>query len=120
MTSAFVKGLMCATLLHLGASSSIALISGLTVASLFWHIPGILALALALALLLFTRSSVVARTAFGFLLFFALLNIGVPIWTTIAHIVPPTPNVTSLFYGFLYAFPCIVAILTSRHGSQDV
>ena len=82
MVSPFVKGLMCATLLQLGASSSIALARGLihqsSVASLLWHIPGILALVL--ALLLFTRSSVAARTAFAFLLFSALVHIGVPIW----------------------------------------
>jgi len=124
MLSAFVKGLMCATLMGLGAPSLVHLITSLVqhapVLPLFWHFLGLLALFLALALLLSRRSLVVTRIAFGFLLFLALLHIGIPIWTTLTHTVPPTPKGTSLLYGFLYAFPCVVAILTRRHDSQNV
>jgi hypothetical protein len=114
MFSPFVKGLMCATLIRLGVSSALVLIRGSTyhgsVRLLPWYIAGFLALPLAISL--FTRSLLAARLAFGFLLFAGLTNITVPIWSTIAKIPPPTSNSASLFYGFLYLFPCVVAIVT--------
>jgi len=106
---------MCATLFEWGASSAIRLIANDLIrrgplSAVLWHFPGMIALLLAL-LLLFTRRPIVGRVAFGFLLFFALLDIGVPIWTTLTHTPSPTPKDWSLFYGLLYAFPCVVAVL---------
>jgi hypothetical protein len=49
---------------------------------------------------------------------FGLSNIVVPIWATIAKIPPPTSNSASLFYGFVYLFPCVVAIVTAGHRAK--
>jgi hypothetical protein len=122
MFSPFVKGLMCATLIRLGASSAVVLIQGFTyhrpMPLLPWYIVGFLALPLAFSL--FTRSLLAARLAFGFLLFSGLTNIAVPIWATIANIAPPTSKSASLFSGFLYLFPCIVAVVTAgRHAKAS-
>jgi hypothetical protein len=124
MLSTFVKGLMCATLFGWGASSAIRLIGNDLIrrgplSSVLWHLPGVIALILAM-LLLFTHRQIVARVAFGFLLFFALLDIGVPTWTTFTHTPSPTPKDWSLFYGLLYLFPCVVAVLTPNRGSKNV
>ena len=112
MFSPFVKGLMCATLIRFGASSAVVLIQGFTChrsMPLLWYIAGFVALPLAFSL--FTRSVIAARLTFGFLLFSGLVDIVVPIWTTIANIVLPTSRSASLFSGFLYLFPCLVAIV---------
>jgi hypothetical protein len=115
---------MCATLFEWGAASAIKLIGNDLVrrgpvSSVLWHLPGVIALILAL-LLLFTRRPIVAQVAFGFLLFFALLDIGVPTWTTFTHTASPTPKDWSLFYGLLYAFPCVIAVLTFSRRSKNV
>ena len=122
MFSPFVKGLMCATLIRLGLSSAIVLIQGFTyhhaMPLLPWYIAGFVALPLAFSL--FTRSVIAVRVAFGFLLFSGLSNIVVPIWATAAHIVPPTSKSASLFSGFLYLFPCVVAVVTAgRHNKTS-
>src|SRR5215831_17291986 len=121
MFSPFVKGLMCATLLRLGVSSAVVLIQGFTyhrsMPLLPWYIVGFAALQLALSL--FTRSMVAARLAFGFLLLSGLVNIAVPIWTTIANIAPPTSKSASLFSGFFYLFTCVVSIVIGdRHAPK--
>ncbi len=124
MLSPFVKGLMCATLLGLGVPSLVHLGSHLLehapVLSSFRYVVGFVASFLALALLLFPRGLVVARIAFGFLLSLAILHIGIPIWTTVTHTVPPTPKGTCLLYGFLYAVPCFLAIIARRDGAKNV
>jgi hypothetical protein len=106
---------MCATLIRLGLSSSLVLARGSTyhgsLRLLPWYIVGLLALPLAFSL--FTSSLLAARLAFGFLLFLGLTNITVPIWATIAKIPPPTSNSGSFFNGFIYLFPCVVAIVTA-------
>jgi hypothetical protein len=122
MFSPFVKGLMCATLIRLGVSSALVLARGSTyhgsLRLLPWYVAGFLALPLAFSL--FTRSLVAARLAFGFLLFSGLTNIAVPIWAAIAKIPPPTSNSGSLLYGFVYLFPCVVAIVTAgRHAKTS-
>ena len=118
MLSPFVKGLMCATLLNLGVSSLSVLIQGPSRhahIALFWYVPGLLALPL--AFLLFTHSLAIARAAFGFLLFTALLNIASLIWATIdAKSAPPVPTSSCLFYAIIYAFPCVAAMLIARRG----
>lgn len=122
MLSPFVKGLMCATLLGLGAPSLLHLGSHLPdrTFAIILAADGLVASFLAIALLLAHRSMVVARVAFGFLVFLAVIHIGIPIWTTLTHRVPPTPKAASLLYGFLYAVPCFVAITTRRDDTQNV
>ena len=121
MFSPFVKGLMSATLIRLGASSAVVLIQGFTyhrsMPLLPWYIAGFVALPLAFSL--FTRSMIAARLAFGFLLLSGLVNIVVPIWTTIANIVPPTSKSASLFSGFLYLFPCVVAFGAANRRAPE-
>lgn len=105
---------MCATLFMFGSEGVIWLIANnlirhVSSSAALWHIPSVIALVLAL-LLLFTDWRVIDRVAFAFLLMFALVDIAVPVWTTLAHTPSPTPKEWSLFYGFLSAFPCVVAV----------
>jgi hypothetical protein len=120
MFSPFVKGLMCATLIRLGVSSVLVLMRASTYHSslrlLLWYMAGFLALPLAFSL--FTRSLLAARLAFGFLLFSALTHIAVPVWATVAKVPPPSSNSGNLFYGFVYLFPCVVAIVTAGHRAK--
>jgi predicted MFS family arabinose efflux permease len=124
MLSAFVRGLMCATLFAFGSEAVIRLIGNDLIrhgsaSAALWHIPGVIAFVLAL-LLLFTDWPMVGRFAFGFLLMFAIVNIAVPIWTTLAHTPSPTPKDWSLFYGLLSAFPCVVAVFTRSRVRKNV
>ena len=124
MFSAFVRGLMCATLFAFGSEGVIRLIANnlirhVSLSAASWHIPAVIALVLAL-LLLFTDWPMVGRFAFGFLLTFAIVDIAVPIWTTLDHTPSPTPKDWSLFYGLLFAFPCVVAVLTRSRVRKNV
>jgi hypothetical protein len=112
---------MCATLLGLGAPSLLHLESHLPdhTSAIILAADGFVASVLAIALLLVQRSLEIARIAFGFLLFLALIHVEIPIWTTVTHTVPPTPKGASLLYGVLHAVPCFVAIITRRDGTQN-
>jgi hypothetical protein len=106
---------MCATLLHLGLSSLSVLIQGSAHHAhigFLWYVPGVLALPL--AFLLFTRSPVVARLAFAFLLVATLVNVASPLVGMISKSAPPVPTLSSLFYAFIYGFPCLAAVLVAR------
>ena len=122
MFSPFVKGLMCATLMYFGLAGCFGLIAGFVrhapVMYLFWYAPAILVVAL--ALLLFTSSLVVARIAFWILLILGLASISAPL-----HSWPPgvfhVSNSKSVLYGLLYLFPCVVGLLNAaRHVTPDV
>lgn len=108
---------MCATLLHLGMSSLSVLMRGPISHPIAFpfSVPGLLALLL--ALLLFTHSLTIARVAFGFLLFTALLNIVSLIWAAIdAKSAPPIPASSCFFYAIIYGFPCLAAVLLARRS----
>jgi hypothetical protein len=119
--SPFVKGLMCATLLRLGLSSWELLIRGpaqhhASTGLLFLNVPGLLALPL--PFLLLTRSSAIARLAFGLLLLSAFVNATNPLMALITKLVPPLTTPDSLFYAFIHFFPCLIAILAAQRRAQ--
>jgi|SRR5437870_8769254 len=113
MFSPFVKGLMCATLIRLGASSAVVLIQGFTYHRFYAITPVVyrricgVATGVLIVHAQRDRGSPCIRISF----IFRSVNIVVPIWTTIANIIPPTSKSASLFSGFLYLFPCVVAIV---------
>ena len=76
--------------------------------------PGVLALPL--AFLLFTRSPVVPRLAFAFLLVVTLVNVASPLVAMISKFAPPIPIFSSLFYAFIYGFPCLAAVLIAKRA----
>jgi hypothetical protein len=115
MFSHFVKGMMCATLMFLGLSGCLGFIQNLSrhapAAYLIWYAPAILVVAL--ALLLLTSSLVIARVAFWILLIGGLAEITAPLhaWPQeVYHI----SKFGSIFYGIVFLFPCVVAMLNAR------
>lgn len=123
MYSPFVKGLMCATLLHLGLSACFVLIQGIARHApptlLLWYAPGVFVVAL--ALLLFTSISVIAQVAFWILLVLGLSNIAAPLLHPLPQTVFHASKSSGIFYGLILLFPCLIALLSGkRGGTSDV
>jgi hypothetical protein len=114
--SPFVRGLMCATLLHLGISSIFTLTSAIA-----RHAPASLVvtyafclLALPLAFLLLIDNRAVFRIAFTVLAFMALICVVAPIVEVVTgHRSGVRPS-NSFSYAVMFAFPCIVAVVLRR------
>ena len=123
MFSPFVKGLMCATLLYFGLSGCFGFVEALVrhapATSALVYAPGVLFVGL--AALLFTPSLLMPRMAFWTLLVLGFCNLTAPFVSSLTQIGFPESNLKSVFYGLIYLFPCVVALLTDkRHGSPDV
>jgi len=122
MLSPFIKGLMCATLFHVGVGSLSAVIRALgggdSAALLFGYLPGVLALVLAFSL--FSRSQLMARLAFGFLVLTSLMYIVGPIFVAVSGRSRPEPLRTSLIFAIIYAFPCVSALLLRKRAHPTV
>lgn len=125
MFSCFVRGVMSATLLQIGLTSTIALVrfvSGYSPAipSFVWFIPGVLALPL--AFLLFTSSVWIYRLAFTYLAFLTGVLVSNLILVPMVGGKPAMPLETSLEGIVGYSFPCIVALIDwfRRRSSKQV
>ena len=114
---------MCATLLYFGLSGCVGFVEALVrhapATSALVYAPGVLFVGL--AALLFTPSLLMPRMAFWTLLVLGFCNLTAPFVSSLTQIGFPESNLKSVFYGLIYLFPCVVALLTDkRHGSPDV
>ena len=113
MFAFFVRGLISATLLQLGLTSTAGLIQNISshsaTPSLLWYIPG--AFALPLAFLLFTSSGWIYRLAFFYLAIWTYVLVSNLILLPMYGRKPPMPLQTSLLGIVAYSFPCVVALI---------